>query len=206
MRHSLASLIFGYMMYTPTYTRWVAGTPQPRAYHEHRVQLQLLTRRDADARRLVLKDPGHLWHLAELLETYPDALVVRLHRDPAEAVPSLCSLMHALQRMDSSRVDARDLGAYVLELIDVALAGERRLRSGAAAAAFVDVDYRDLVGDPIGTVRQVAARAGQVIDEGGATALAAYVGAHPKDKAGRHVYSAEQFGLSSAQIRERLPA
>ena len=130
-RHSFASLVYGYMFHVPSYVRWLLERPQPRTYAEHRVQLQILAHRENPAARarLVLKDPCHLWHLAELFDTYPDALVVRLHRDPCEAVPSLCSLLHALQSTDSDRGDPRQVGPATLQLVERGLGPRADLRA-----------------------------------------------------------------------------
>lgn len=223
-RHSLTALFFTYVLYVPSYTRWLLSSPRPQVYAEHRVQLQLLIERDRagsatssaassaassatsspGAGRLVLKDPGHLWHLGELFDAYPDARVVRLHRDPRESLPSLCSLLHTFHRMDSSRVDARKLGPYVLDIVDRGLAGEREARTNRSAATILDIEYRDLVSDPIGTVRRICAWAEHPIDERDSARITAWLAENPKDKSGRHVYRAGDFGLTPEQIVERL--
>jgi len=205
-RHSFASLVFGYTLHVPSYVRWLLARPQPRVYAEHRVQLQLLAHREPGhaGGRLVLKDPGHLWHLGELLDTYPDALVVRLHRDPVEAVPSLCSLMHALQRMDSDRVDPRELGPFALELVALGLDRERELRASRGAERILDVEFRDLMDDPVATVRAICERAGQPFDDDARARLTTWLRDNPRHKAGRHVYTAAAFGLDEHALRERL--
>lgn len=205
-RHSFASLIFGYTLAVPSFVAWLLRTPQPQVYAEHRTQLQILGEREGDGRRLVLKDPGHLWHLGELLDTYPDALIVRLHRDPCDALPSLCSLMHTLQQMDSNRLDPTALGPEVLEMVDLALQRERRLRTARGDDAFLDLEYSELVRDPIAAVRRICARAEHPLGEEGAAAVASWLGANPKGKAGPHAYTAARFGLDAATIRERLGA
>ncbi|MDD9941472.1 MAG: sulfotransferase [Myxococcales bacterium] len=204
-RHSFASLIFGYTLNIPSYTRWLLGRSQARAYAEHRCQLQLLAQRDGEVgQRLVLKDPGHLWALSELANTYPDALIVRLHRDPAQAVPSLCSLMHTLQAMDSQISDPTQVGPFASEMVACGLERERAFRKTPAGERVFDVEYEDLVGDPIGTVRSICARAGHPLDELAITRLDRWLGRHPQHAAGRHVYQAEDFGLRADELRERF--
>lgn len=203
-RHSFASLIFGYTLAVPGFVRWLVGAPRPEVYAEHRIQLEILGARDDAPGRLVLKDPGHLWHLDELLDTYPDALIVRLHRDPCEAIPSLCSLMHTLRRMDSSRLDPAELGPEVLDLVDLALRREGEVRGRRGDDHFLDLEYRDLVDDPIAALRRICARADHRLDDVAVASVASWLAANPKDRAGRHVYTARQFGVEPAAIRERL--
>lgn len=203
LRHAFASLIYAYMFHVPSYMRWETSRPQREAYLELRAELGLfLGRRPAG--RLVMKDPGHLWHLDALLDAFPDAVVVRLHRDPRKAVPSLASLVFCLQRMDSARTDPREAGAYVVEMVERGLAAERRAREARPGASILDIDYEDLVGDPVGTVERIGQTAGEPIGPAGVGAMSAWLGEHPQHKAGRHVYTAEQFGLSPGALVERF--
>jgi hypothetical protein len=203
IRRSFASLIYAYMFHVPSYMRWQTGAPRHAAYEELRIQMQLLCRR-APRGRLVLKDPGHLWHLDALLDTFPGALVVRLHRDPRQAVPSLASLVHCLHRMDSARTDPLETGDYVVEMVDRGLASEREARRLRPEAPILDIDYQDLVRDPVGTVARIAAAAGAALDQEGVAAISAWLGDNPQHKAGRHVYSAEQFGMDPRRLVERF--
>lgn len=201
-RHTFSSLIFCYMLFTPTYGRWLLQDKRLGAYEEYRTQLGLLRKRAPDG-RLILKDPGHLWHLEELFETFPDALVVRLHRDPREAVPSLCSLMHALQRMDSARVDAREVGPFALEMVSRGLESERVFRQ-KRGANLLDIDYRALVQDPVTAVRRICEAAGEAFSPEAQRTVEAWLLGHPQHKAGKHVYTAEQFGLRPEELLERF--
>lgn len=206
IRHSLASVVFGYMFHVPSYLRWLFGRPQLRAYSEHRVQLQILAHREpADARtRLILKDPGHLWHLRELFDTYPDALVVRLHRDPVEAVPSLCSMMHAFQRTDSGREDPRQVGALALEMVELGLERERTARASQRPQRILDIEFRDLMNDPIAVVTRICQCADHPFDEPARARATEWLRDNPRHKIGRHVYTAAEFGLDEGELRERL--
>lgn len=203
MRHTCTSLFFSYLMYTPSYARWLAREPRRRAYHEYRILLQILRSRYPQG-RLVLKDPAHLWHVDELLDTFPDALIVRLHRDPREVVPSFCSLMFALQKMDSSRVDSRDVGPYALEMLEVGMKREAAARARRDAASFFDVDYRDLILDPSSVVAQICFRAGEEYGDERVASVRHWLESHPQHKAGKHIYSAEQYGLNPSLLIERL--
>jgi Sulfotransferase family len=206
IRHSFASLVFGYLLHVPSYVRWLLGSAQPRAYFEHRAQLQILAHRDdSSARaRLILKDPCHLWHLAELYDTYPDALVVRLHRDPLEALPSLCSLMHALWRTGSDHVDPQQVGPLAMDMVDVGLKRERAVRGSQRSLRILDIEYRDLMDDPVATVRRICDASDHPFDERARARVTEWLRNNPRHKAGAHIYTATSFGLDEAEIRERL--
>src|SRR5678815_514740 len=70
------SLIFPTQYRVPSYARWLlADADMAHAYRWHRRFLQALQSRHPAA-RWVLKSPGHLWCLGDLLAEYPRALLV----------------------------------------------------------------------------------------------------------------------------------
>lgn len=200
-RHSFTTLVFAFMYRVPSYMRWVTGTSRHAAYADYRQQLQVLQEPGADT-QLVLKDPCHLWHLDALLDTFPDAVVVQLHRDPAEAVSSLGSLCHALQTMDSGHSDPAATGAYCVEMVDRGLPAMMRVRAERPQARFVDVQYRRLVRDPLAEIERICEAVGRPLDERGALAVSDWLARNPH-RPGGHRYRPEDFGLQAAALRER---
>src|SRR6202011_2501091 len=90
---AFCSTNFGARTHLPTYMNWLLHEADMRpAYAFHRQFLQHL---QAFAPRdfWVLKSPPNLYWLNTMLETYPDARVVMTHRDPAELMPSIASLI-----------------------------------------------------------------------------------------------------------------
>jgi hypothetical protein len=159
----------------------------------------------ARSRRFVLKSPFHLLRTRELLDAFPGARFVWVHRDPVEAVPSWCSLVAQVHRMHLREVDAyrvaRDwtsiwAGAY-----------EDAAAAGLDGASLMHVDFRDLVDDPAKVTSQVLAWAG--LDP-----VPVWSGRRPDiaarsiGRSGRrrqHAYTLGQFGLSAEELRSRFP-
>ncbi|WP_131831719.1 sulfotransferase family protein, partial [Pseudofrankia asymbiotica] len=76
------STLFGTEYRVPSYMTWLLDTADMApAYRWHRQFLQHLQARHP-AHRWVLKSPGHIWSLGELLAEYPEALLIQTHRDP----------------------------------------------------------------------------------------------------------------------------
>lgn len=200
-RHSFTTLVFAFMYRVPSYMRWVTEAPRHAAYADYRRQLQVL--RDwIPEGQLVLKDPCHLWHLDALLDTFPDAVVIQLHRDPAEAVSSLCSLCHSLQTMDSGHSDPAATGAYCVEMVDRAIPAMLKLRAERPQARFVDVEYRSLIRDPLGEIERICEAVGRPLDERGALAVSHWLAKSPH-RPGGHRYRPEDFGLEAGALRKR---
>src|SRR5262249_50067865 len=128
-------------------------------YGEYRRQLQLL-QWQTRPRRWVLKCPLHAWGLEALLRLFPDACVVQTHRDPAEVVPSACSLLLTGRGVYADDIDPRRRGAEVApRLAQLLLRPAMRARAAAPERVF-DVNYRSLVRDPLGSVRGIYERFG----------------------------------------------
>lgn len=200
LRRSFATPVYAWTFRVPGYYRWLrsadAAGAVTRAYAEHKVQLQLLRWRSPGGVP-VLKDPGHLWALDALFASYPEAIVVRVHRDLAACVPSLASLCHALWSTGSEHDDPAEVGREALAMVREALEEERRARQ-AHAGRFLDVDYNALVADPVGTVRRILTSLGRRLDTEGEARLRAWMGAQKKAPA--HHYGLEAFGLDAGAV------
>ena len=90
----------------------IQASDQRPAYRYHRRFLQTLQSRGGP-RRWLLKAPSHLFQLRTLFDVYPDALIIRTHRDPLETLPSAISLMGTLKWMRCREVDMSTAAALL---------------------------------------------------------------------------------------------
>ena len=70
-------------------------------------------------------------------------------------------------------------------------------------AQFIDVQFEDIVKDPVATIEGVYARLGWPIDDTVRTSVGDYAKYKPKGSRGAHAYSIEESGLDAAVERER---
>jgi hypothetical protein len=68
----------------------------------------------------------------------------------------------------------------------------------------MDVDYRELVGDPLAVVGAIRARAGMAYGPDTEDKLRAHLSSNPKGKFGHHAYAPSDFGQTAEEIAERL--
>jgi Sulfotransferase family len=204
LSHSFLSSQFCSMYVVPSYQGWVRSQSLLPAYRLHRRFLQQLQWR-CRGERWVLKAPAHLPALAELCAVYPDIGVIMTHREPLEVLPSEASLHTVLRQTFSDAVDPAAVGREVTELTaDEIRAGLQARDQGCAPAEqFLDVRYRDLVKDPIGTVRSAYAHFDIPFSAMAEARMRHYLADSPKDKHGAHVYSLSQFGLDADEEHER---
>ncbi len=204
LRQSGTSIGFESLAYVPHYSAWLAKQDWTAAYARHKANLQLIGLHDTD-RRWVLKNPSHLVALDAIMRVYPDALVVRTHRDPRVAVASACSLSAEATRGWSTVFEAEVIGRTQLELLSDAVARFESARPSYDAAQFVDVEYDGFVADPVGTVRAIYEAFG--LDwtpevAGRVAALDAASRHGPRRPS--HRYDLADYGLTEADVLARF--
>jgi hypothetical protein len=186
------------------YARWLGGQSFRGAYRRYREMLQALD----DGRRFVLKAPAHCAELASLIDAFPDACVVHLHRDIVETIASGASLFAVFRSTYSDAVDPRDVGRYLTEQTALWLDRALDFRESAApargGARFVDLDYRALVADPIAAVRLVYAAAGLELTRDAVERFERHLAANRQHARGTHRYTPEWFGLDPGVLHERF--
>jgi hypothetical protein len=192
----------------PSYAAWLAQADQLPAYVFHKRMLQLLSWR-CPRERWVLKAPSHLTALDALIAVYPDARIVWTHRDPLQVMGSVASILFATAWVRSDEVDGDKVlswfdGATCAALLDAAT----KLRDSGVvpASQCADLHYRDLVRDPIGSLRGLYERFELPFTREAESRMRAYIAAKPKEKHGAHRYDFEATGADRAAERRRFAA
>ncbi|MFE6612067.1 sulfotransferase family protein [Amycolatopsis sp. NPDC057786] len=192
--------IFALRYHVPRYAEWLDGRSMVPVYRYHRTQLSVLLDR-VPGDRILLKGPSHLWYLDDLAKVYPDALVIRLHRSPAVAVASVCSLTSVVRGASSADVDDHEIGDYWLNRVASVLDGLRR-EDGPFRQPLLDVRYADLIGDPMKVVAHICAAADLPLTKDVRARMDRYLAANRTT--GGHSYRAERFGLSAGALAGRF--
>ncbi len=205
--HAFLSFQFQTTHDVPSYQRWLESQDLRPAYEYHRRFLQQLQWR-CPGERWVLKAPAHLFGIEALFAAYPDAGVILTHRDPLEVAASVASLTATLRGAFSDRIDPVAIGREMTERWADGLTRALRTRDAHPEwrDQFLDVHYRDLVHDPIGTVRGIYRHFGLELGDEAEARMRAFLARNPKDKHGRHRYTLEQFGLDATEERRRYAA
>jgi len=196
----LKSLMFSTQAIMPAYGRWLEGADARPLYAMHELVLQIL-QSALPTETWALKTPQHLWHLEALRERYPDARLIWTHRDPAAVVPSVASLNMAFYRTWCRDPDPRVAGDHWNRTLRYGV--ERGLRYDAAQSDrgwCCHVQYAELMKDPVGSVRRIYAHFGDEVSPLHARRMERWMQDRPQQAFGRHVYRAEELGLSRAQI------
>ncbi|WP_395696139.1 sulfotransferase family protein [Nocardioides sp.] len=187
----------------PSYGAWWRAADDRPAYDYHQLVLQLLQSGGVRG-RWTLKSPHHALALDALVETYPDARLVLLHRDPVALTGSVCSLIQVMSSTFSD-ADHRDyIAAHWTETLAESVRRIDDFRARRPEHPVHDVHYAELVRDPVGTVAGMYDALDLEAAPGAFDAMAAHVAARPRGEFGDHRYDVTQFGLSEGALRERF--
>lgn len=191
-----------WMMLLTDLGSWVPDVKADLAWH--RAVLQTV-QHGRPKRRWLLKTPGYLAMLDDLLAAYPDACIVQTHRDPAKTMPSTASIVALVQWMRTDAVPLDLLVPLLGAVFGDALTtvGRRRLE-GSLPAPFGDVRFVDLMADPVAAVGGAYEQIGRELTAEHATAIETYVRDKPRGKHGSHRYTCEEWGFDEAALHAEL--
>ena len=190
------------MFNVEAYDDWMIAADATHTYRYHRQVLQVLQSHNPG--RWQLKTPAHCWYLDALVAAYPDARFVMTHRDPVRVTGSVCSLARSLSGTFTDADHTGAIAAHWPELIATMLDRVDAFRSRNGDSRFYDMAYRDLVGDPVSTVRNMYDHFGMEWTDQADQSLREHASVHRQNRFGEHTYTLEEFGLEADAIRARL--
>jgi Sulfotransferase family len=202
--HVFASLRFDTTHRVPSYRAWLDNAGHREAYRFHRYFLQHLSRHGKARQRWVLKCPDHVFALDAIREVYPDACFVFVHRDPMRVLASVARLTEVLRQPFTRHLDRATVGHQVC---DRWAEGAEHLVAACKTLpkdSVIHIRYRELTGDPVGTVARLYARFGLPFDAAFEQRIKAYVDAKPNGGYGQLSHRLEDYGIDAARERDRF--
>ncbi|WP_347270294.1 sulfotransferase family protein [Rhizorhabdus histidinilytica] len=199
MSQSFMTNTFNSTLPLPDYRRWWYEADEEPSYRRYKDNLRLMGARARD-RTWLLKNPSHSYGMDAMLRVFPDARVVVLHRNPVETIASGASLIWR----NGQLFEKAETGPIRLDIFARAVERMREARERHPGVAVLDVHYRDLIADKLGTVRRIYRHFGLTLGAEAEAAMQAFIGDNPQGKHGRHDYSSGEFGITDDQVRERF--
>jgi Sulfotransferase family len=172
-------------------------------YALHRMLLQHI-QYTRPPKRWVLKG-FHGRRLRALFDTYPDARIVWVHRDPVQV---LASQIVAFGQINESLAGTLDWTRYAKDTIE----GSRANFHAYLTDPFVDdprihhVRYRDFVADPVATIAGFYDFAGLPFRTDTEQAMRDYLATNRSDRYGKFTYSTDVLPVPVEQLHEEFVA
>ena len=184
----------------PGYGEFMLNHDMKPSYREYKKFLQVMTERVPD-KRLILKCPDHMWYLEDLLEVFPDACVVWTHRDPAESIPSYCSLASLNWRLLYGEFNPKEMGPYIEDRFKIGIDRALKAREKIGEERFFDVNFNTLQDDPKKAVNQIMSYFG--LDPVSEEKMERYLTTDRPDNKGKHKYTPDHYGVNPEAVQKR---
>ena len=196
---------FDFQYRVPGYAEWLLAEDARLAYRAYLRQLKLVVAARPAGERFLLKDPTHILHLEALRDVFPDAKFIFTHRDPAEAISSVGSLIAYTRALFTDDVDPEAIGRELLEgYWPPALERARKFRAELPKGAAVDVRHPALREDPIAMARSIYEALDLPFTDGARAGMTRFLDERAASPGGRHDHALETLGLSREIVRERF--
>mmetsp|Transcript_24758 Transcript_24758/g.38579 ORF Transcript_24758/g.38579 Transcript_24758/m.38579 type:complete len:228 (-) Transcript_24758:114-797(-) len=150
-------------------------------------------------RRFLLKTPEHLDHFNDLITCFPDARFVYSHRNVLESVPSFLSLIAHGWAVFSDSVEIDHVVKHWLPKLKRMCERTIEFRK-ENDEKFIDIHYKEFLNDPIDFMKKISRRLDVEFGDEEEKSLDLWIKNNAQHKNGKHIYSAEQFGLTKEEI------
>jgi hypothetical protein len=185
----------------PSWLGYRAFTDPGPVYEFHKRFVQVLQGDDPDT-TWVFKSPMHVNRLPALFAVYPDARIVRTHRDPARTLPSMVSTLVNGRLVRSDGIDPLATAATTRMGQEMML--NALVEDTSSEGRVTEVQYVDLLADPVATINRAFDEIGVAMSPELPDLVTRYLAEKPQNRHGAHRYSLEEFGLDAGEVRTAL--
>jgi len=187
------------------------------AYRNYAYLLQILEHYSTspeEKKRWVLKAPAHLGFLPFLVEVFPDADIIWVHRDLKKVIPSAVKFLLPFWDIhETGPFDTQEIGFQVLKYMSTASQKADKFFNEAkdnALYSVTHVKYDDLIPDPIGTVKKIYEKLGYEFTDEYHNILANFIAKDKLERESEGVHNEakkpklEDYGLTVEDIDNYL--
>ncbi|WP_165357589.1 sulfotransferase [Sphingosinicella sp. CPCC 101087] len=189
----------------PGFARQWEGESRTGVYEElKRLVATIAWTRGGTLKPWVLKAPQFMEDLDVLLDIFPDARLICLHRDPVEVVGSSASLVWNQMRVQSDAADRRWIGAEWLYKTARRSRICAAVRQSRPEVPQIDVSFDDVNRDWRGEMRRIYAFLNLDLTPQVERNMQAYLSKAARSGYRKHSYRLEDFGLNADTVRKEV--
>lgn len=196
--YTLLSEEFLTTCHVPSYEAFLHSADLTPAYAWERRFLQHLQPRGF-AGRWVLKSPDHAYGLDALFSVFPDARVIQTHRNPADVLKSCVRLVEVLHGTFARARDRREHGTREARVLADSMERLIRFRERRPdlETRFLDLNYNELVADPMSAIERIYRHAEMPLSPAAAQAMRRLVSARSRYPNRRRGATLSDFGIDA---------
>ena len=197
---NVKSFVYMCMAHVPEYIDYLKSTSFESVFKLHKKFYQSLEL-NGRPKRWLLKDPSHIGHLPEILNEYPNAKFIHIHRDPTESVASFCSLTKNVRQAFSKTIDTNTIGQTVVDFWNHNLCKGMEDRKALLKDQIVDIQYADFIKNPIDHIKNAYVQLNFDMDLETENRMQKYLQDDNEALKTEHKYSLDEFGLEPKDIK-----
>ena len=200
--------------YIPKYSQWLEKTGSKNAYLHHYRTMQYFNwlhrtcQHSQVSKRWLFKMPFHLMELECLIKAYPDAAFIQTHRTPIEFLPSWISLVRQIRSFSYELQEPGELGREQLNLMSKMMRRAIEFRTGNPNLEnrWIDINFIDLVANPMNVVTDIYERLNWTLDSKTADAMQDWISqqAEKRRKETRHHYQLSDYALTEEMVESEF--
>ncbi len=204
LSHGFHSNMFPSQYSIPRYDAWYRSTCDRASYRYFSDVLRLIGAYEPD-RTWLIKTPTDTFPLQEVLDVFPDAMIVQTHRDPLQAVPSIVNLIGGAHRMfrGEGHVDYNAIFEREQEMWAQAMERAERAKADNPGRVF-DVQFKDFVTDQMSVVRAIYAHFDLPLSSAAEAAMGEWLSKNPRKSTTMQRFSPEDFGGTTPGLEMRF--
>jgi hypothetical protein len=200
---NVRSFVYLCMADIPEYVDYLKECSFDSVFEWHKKFFQALEI-NSKPERWLLKDPSHIGHLPEILQTYPNAKFIHIHRDPIESVGSFCSLTKNIRLAFSKRIDPKSIGQTVVDFWVHNLNKGIEDRKNILSNNIVDINYHDFIKSPLDCIKNSYAHLGFDMTIKTENSIQNYISKGTNKSKIAHSYSLDEYGLTEKKVRDQF--
>ena len=196
---NIRSIVYLCMADVPEYAEYLKSCSFKSVFMWHKRFFQMLEL-TGRPKRWLLKDPSHIGHIPEIMEAYPNAKFINIHRDPSESIASFCSLTKNIRLGFTRNVNNENIGNMVVDFWKHKLYQGMKHKKILSENQIANIGYEKFIKDPINTIKQAYTTIGLDMNIETENKMLDYLQIQKNLKKQKHTYALEEFGLTSKMI------
>jgi hypothetical protein len=206
MDRGFLSYLYNIHFNIPSYFDWSAAQDHTKALQELQVWLKVLQHQapEREGKKWVLKNQDHIMslNLPAVFRMFPEAKAIQTHRALEQALPSLASVQSVhIRTSGTTNFDKHEMGERLthqyLKVYKHMMAVHKERPD-----LFIDIQYRDLVANPIESYRKMIEGMGLVCGPEDIAAAVDWMSQNGRGTHPPHGYKPEDFGFTVQGLRD----
>ncbi len=202
LAHTFCSNMYPSQFDIPEYDKWYRAEDDTFSYEYLADVLRIIGANEAE-KTWLLKNPTDTFSLQQVINVFPDALVIQTHRDPLQSIPSIVNLLAGAKRIfQGENADLKRTFEREQEFWAEAMAQADLTKATLSDERFMDIRFDDFVQDQLGVVASIYDHFDLTLTNKTENAMGDWLKANPRKSKTMQRFTPEDYGCETAALLE----